>query len=439
MKPAPFIIVAAGLVFLVLRLRARSRRSPARRSPARRRARWTASRTPLGDTGLVAAREIRERLRGRVFRVVTLILLLVVGAAIVLPTLHSGSSARSRVGVVGKLTTQLHSAAVQAARRAGAPVRLVAEPSLSRARKELRAGHVVAVIDDRERLLVKTPVTTSATTTTATAVRAVASAMGIDEALQAARLSPAQAATVSRAHPLPVASLTHRSGHGTAKTTSFIGVVLVFIMLTQYLTWTLMGVMEEKSSRVVEVLLAAVRPVQLLGGKVLGIGVVAMAQACLVVAFALVLAKAVGSSALHGTSPMVIAASLVWLVLGYAFYSWVYAAAGSMVERQDQVQSLALPLSVPLIFGYIVALISASASHASLFVEVLAFLPPTAPFEMPILVATGSAAWWWFALSAGVSVLCTFAVARLAAGIYRRAVLRTGRIIGIRELLAKAR
>ena len=58
-----------------------------------------------------------------------------------------------------------------------------------------------------------------------------------------------------------------------------IGLVLVFVMLTQYLTWTLIGVMEEKSSRVVEVLLAAVRPVQLLAGKVLGIGLVALAQA----------------------------------------------------------------------------------------------------------------------------------------------------------------
>ncbi len=46
----------------------------------------------------------------------------------------------------------------------------------------------------------------------------------------------------------------------------------------------------------------------------------------------------------------------MWLVLGYAFYCWVYAAAGSMAERQDQVQSLAFPLSLPLIFGYIMAL-----------------------------------------------------------------------------------
>ncbi len=71
-------------------------------------------------------------------------------------------------------------------------------------------------------------------------------------------------------------------------------------MLTQYNTWILMGVMQEKASRVVEVLLATVRPIQLLGGKVLGIGLVAMGQAALIVGFALAVGAAVGSDLLHG-------------------------------------------------------------------------------------------------------------------------------------------
>ena len=142
-----------------------------------------------------------------------------------------------------------------------------------------------------------------------------------------------------------------------------------------------MGVMEEKASRVVEVLLATVRPVQLLAGKVSGSARSPSLQAVALVAFALVLAKAVGSSLVHGAAPLVVAATLVWLVLGYAFYSWVYAAAGSLAERQDQVQSLALPLSAPLIFGYIVSLTGVSSGSASLLVKVLAYLPPDRPFR----------------------------------------------------------
>ena len=215
------------------------------------------------------------------------------------------------------------------------------------------------------------------------------------------------------------------------------GLILVFLMLTQYNTWILIGVMEEKSSRVVEVLLAAVRPIQLLAGKVLGIGLVAFAQAGLIVAFALVLATAVGSDLLHGTAPVVLVSTLVWLVLGYGFYCWVYAAAGSMAERQDQVQSLALPLSLPIVAGYILALTTAETGNPSAFFEVLAYFPPTAPFAMPVLVGLGKATWWEFAISAGISIVSTVFVARFAAGIYRRAILRTGRRVQLREVFAR--
>ena len=152
-------------------------------------------------------------------------------------------------------------------------------------------------------------------------------------------------------------------------------------------------------------------------------------------AFALVLAKVVSANLVHGAAPLVVAATLVWLVLGYAFYSWVYAAAGSLAERQDQVQSLALLLSAPLIFGYIVSLIGVSSGSASLLVKVLAYLPPTAPFAMPALVGFGEATWWQFLLSVLVSVVSTVFVTRVAARVYRTAVLRTGRRVRLRDLV----
>jgi ABC-2 type transport system permease protein len=204
-------------------------------------------------------------------------------------------------------------------------------------------------------------------------------------------------------------------------------------MLSQYNTWTLIGVMEEKSSRVIEVLLSTVRPVRLLAGKVLGIGIAALLQATIVVAFALVLSKAVGSNLLHGTGPLEVVSTLVWLVLGYTFYCWVYAAAGSMAERQDQVQSLALPLSLPLIVGYIVSLTSASAASPSLLLKIFAYIPLTAPFAMTTMVGFGAVTWWQFALSVVITLASTVAVARVATSIYRRAILRTGSRVRLRE------
>jgi ABC-2 type transport system permease protein len=131
---------------------------------------------------------------------------------------------------------------------------------------------------------------------------------------------------------------------------------------------------------------------------------------------------------------MVIVSTLIWLVLGYTFYCWLYAAAGSMVERQDQVQSLVLPLSLPMIFGYIIALTGASSGSPSALLKVLAYLPPTAPFAMPVLVGFKAVTWWEFVGSALISVVCTIGIARVAATVYRRAILRTGGRVHLREV-----
>ena len=433
MKALPIVLAALGVVLLVrLGLRRRGRR---RSSPLSMPTRGLRGTGLLGITGLVAGREIRERVRGRVLRVVTLILFAVVAAAVVIPTIHTGTTTRQRVGVVAG-SPALDAELQKLATTVGLPVELVHEPDLSAARASLSTGKLDMVVDGGTRILVQNPISTADTSTEALYVRGVATALGAQETFARAGLTPEQAAAVAEAKPLPVESVNPgKQARTTEEATALIGVILIFIVLTQYLTWTLMGVMEEKASRVVEVLLATVRPGQLLAGKVAGIGVVALVQAVALVAFALVLAKVVGSGLVHGAAPLVVVATLVWLVLGYAFYSWVYAAAGSLAERQDQVQSLALPLSAPLIFGYIVSLIGVSSGNASLLVKVLAYLPPTAPFAMPTLVGFGEVTWWQFLLSVVVSVVCTVMVALVAARVYRTAVLRTGGRVRLRELV----
>ncbi len=433
MKALPVIIAVVVVVALVrLGVRRRGRGTSPRIGVVGVRLR---GRDLLGDTGLVAGREIRERLRGRVFQVVTVILFGVVAAAVVIPTLHAGTTIRQRVGVVASpasLEAELH----DLAKSAGLPVEFVNEPGLLQARAALSADQLDMVVDGTGKILVKEPISASGTSAGARYVRAVSVALGAQHAFTQAGLTPQQAATVARAKPVPVESIQPgKKSRTTAEATALLGVILIFVVLTQYLTWTLMGVMEEKASRVVEVLLATVRPIQLLAGKVIGIGAVALAQAVVLVAFALVLAEAVGSSLVHGAAPLAVAATLAWLVLGYAFYSWVYAAAGSLAERQDQVQSLALPLSAPLIFGYIVSLIGVSSGNPSLLVKVLAYLPPTAPFAMPTLIGFGEATWWQFLLSVVVTLVCTLVVAFVAARVYRTAVLQTGRRVRLRELL----
>ena len=391
----------------------------------------------LGEVGMVATREIRERVRSRIFRIGTLIMLVAVAAAIVIPTLHSGGGPTTQtVGVVGGLSPSTEQVVQTAGTRNQDSVKFVDEPSLMVAKAGLRSGRVDLVLVDGDQVLLNLPADSNNSPADPALVQDIADYLGVLVAYQAAGLTPTQATQVDRAKPVPVQILQPNTKRAT-KAISVFGVVLLFLMLTQYNTWILIGVMQEKSSRVVEVLLATVRPIQLLGGKVLGIGLVAMGQATLIVGFALVVAAAVGSDLLHGTAPLVLACELLWLILGYGFYCWVYAAAGSTAERQDQVQTLAGPLSIPILIGYIFSITVASSGNPDLLFKVLAYLPPTAPFCMPVLVALNQVTWWGFVASVLITIGGTAGMAVFAARIYRRAVLRTGGRVRLRELFAR--
>jgi ABC-2 type transport system permease protein len=313
-------------------------------------------------------------------------------------------------------------------------VQVVSEPTLASAKAALRSGSLDVAIVNGDKILVNQPLSANSSSDTSSLVQVLAPELGVLHAYQQAGLSVQQIKEVAGAKAVPVESLQPNSSKGVIKGTTVIGVVLIFLMLTQYNTWILMGVMQEKASRVVEVLLAAVRPIQLLGGKVLGIGLVAMGQAALIVGFAFIISKAVGSDIVHGTGPVLILSDLVWLVLGYAFYCWLYAAAGSMAERQDQVQTLALPLSLPILIAYIYSITVASSGNPSLLFKVLAYFPPTAPFAMPVLVGLDQVVWWEFLISVVISLVGTAMMAWVAAAVYRRAVLKSGQRVRLRDL-----
>ena len=438
MKFLPFVIlVAAFLAVTISRRRRAGGRTAATTfgGPSAMRQSFEAT---FGDIGLVAAREVRERTRGRIYRVGTLLMLAVVAAAIVIPTLNNKSPTTPRIGIVGNLTPPLRAAVNSAGSDFRLTVHFVSEPGLASAERDLRAGRIEVVVVDTKRIVLSQAITASDTSTIAAFARNLSERLSTLATIAAAHLSPAQTFALAHPIPVPITGLTAATTKSAARGSSIIGLILLFVLLSQYSAWILLGVAEEKSSRVVEVLLATVRAIHLLAGKVIGIGAAALAQASIIVVFALVLAKAVGSDVLQGTAPLELASSLLWLVLGYAFYCWVYAAAGSLAERQDQLQSLTFPLSIPMLVGYIVSISAASSGNASMFFKVLAYLPPTAPFAMPVLVGLGQATWWEFVGAVMISLVSTVWVARFAAGIYRRAILRTGRRVKLREVLHAA-
>jgi ABC-2 type transport system permease protein len=389
-----------------------------------------------GDVGLVARREVRERVRGRTFRVGTAIILLAVAAGVTIPKLQGSQKNQQDVAIVGTLSAPLRAAVMSAGPAIGTKVKLVPEASLAAAKRDLVAGRVVLALVDARRIVVDQALDPSDTSTTALLVGIISQSVSLQSGLENAGIPAARALRLAHPPPLAVQSLKPPSHNRTGRTTAIYGLVLTYVLLTTYGTWLLMGVIEEKSSRVIEVLLSTLRPSQLLAGKVIGIGSLALFQAALIVGVALGLGAAVGSDLIHGTATLGVVSSLLWVVLGYAFYCWVYAAGGSLADRQEQVQSLAFPLQLPILFGYIVSFTALGSGQPSTLVKVLAYLPPTAPFAMPVLVGLGSATWWEFAVSVVLMLAAIAGVASLASAVYRRAILRTGGRVHLRQLLS---
>ncbi len=198
-----------------------------------------------------------------------------------------------------------------------------------------------------------------------------------------------------------------------------------FMLLQIWGSFLMMGVIEEKSSRVVEVLLAHVRPATLLSGKVLGLGILAVAQMLIFVLGLVVGLAMVQDISIPGSVWATVPLSLLTFLLGFGFYATAYAAVGSMVSRQEDATSAQLPVMFPLLTGYFIAAASISAP-GNLAVTIGSFVPFTSPVLLPFRNAMIDVAAWQVALSLGILAVSIVAMLRLAGWIYRYSLLRTG-------------
>ena len=379
-------------------------------------------------TAVVAQREIRQRGRSRAFAVSTVVLLLVVAAGVAIPAVLAHNSKPQRVGVVGAQVTAMTGVVREAGHLTSTKVTVVPKPSLAAAEAALRAGTLdVVLVNDSEVVVKQVQVASGSGGGLPDAIADVA---GLSRLI--GQLPPGAA---DRGVTLPVRGLTPPSASLSRRLTGLFTVVLVWILISAYGSQIAMGVGEEKQNRIVEVILASVRPIQLLTGKVFGIG--ALAQAVAMVAVFLGLGAAVGSSLVHGAAAGIVIVGAVLLVLGYAFYCTAFAAAGSLVSRQSDVGTVVLPVQLPLIVAYALSYTVIYANGASVFYHVLGFLPPTAPIAMPVLYAAGDVPGWQAAVSAALVAVSTAWMARTAAAIYGRSILRTGTRVRLREVLAR--
>lgn len=215
--------------------------------------------------------------------------------------------------------------------------------------------------------------------------------------------------------------------------------VLLFIALQTCGQMVAQGVVEEKTSRVVELLLSTVRPWQLMAGKVLGIGAIGLGQ--IVVLGGAVVAGVVGfglAADIEVDLGATAAWALAWFVVGFTMYAVLYAALGALVSRQEEVATVTSPLLLLMMAPYVVGISIAPYAPDNPLVEWLSYLPFTAPLIMPIRVAMGTVPDWQVLAVLGLNVAVIPLLVWFAGRIYGNAVLRTGSRIKVKDALRAA-
>jgi ABC-2 type transport system permease protein len=211
---------------------------------------------------------------------------------------------------------------------------------------------------------------------------------------------------------------------------AYAGAVFLFMSVVLFGQFVMLGVLEEKASRVAEVVLSRVRPEELLAGKIIGIGALGLVQLIAISGSILLTMRMIDATQIPNLSAigLDVASRVVgWYILGYAFYSVWYAAAGSLVPRQEDVQAVGWIPMVGLLPAYVLALV-ASWAPESLVVRIASIFPATAPLVMPVRESASDVPAWEVLLAVGVTMLSAYVLVRLAARIYRGGILRSGRL-----------
>lgn len=388
--------------------------------------------------GLIAGREIRVRLRSKAFRITTAVLVLIVVALCIVIKLLSGTNSGDAVGYLAPdktVAAQLSSVATSV----GQAVHTQAVPDEATGRHQVSdgtldamftvsGGHITVVvkkdIDDKLKNV----------------FNVLAAQLALDRQITQLGGDPAQVLSAASGATATVSPLEQPYPYQTQQLIlGIIAGILIYVSLLLNGQSVAQGVVEEKSSRVVELLLATIRPWQLMAGKVLGIGTVGLIQ-ILAIGIAGVVAGlatkvlTISVTAAFGTVAWLIA----WYLLGFFMYAVVFAGLGALVSRQEDVAGVVAPATMFLIAGYVLGSSILPADPGSHLIEVLSVVPVFAPVLMPMRLAMGGVPGWEAILAVVVVAALIPALIWGAARIYRNAVLRTGARVKLRQALRAA-
>jgi ABC-2 type transport system permease protein len=371
---------------------------------------------------LIAGREISERAFEKSFVISTIITLVVIAAIAVLPSaLGFGGQEEYSIAVGDAAARPVADAAVREAAAFDAKVTIVdGDADVTLTNGGIRAQEKP---DDQLLGLLQAA---NADVSSGEALRDA----GLDAEQTRRGLSP-EPLRLTTVEPIDEAAA-DRGGF------AFVAMLLLYGQLISMGYFVAMGVVEEKSSRVVELILATLRPRHLLAGKILGLGLLGFAQLVLIAVVGLGLAAAGGSLDVNGDVIVAAALALAWFVVGYAFYAAAFGCAAALVSRQEDLRSVISPLTIVLMVGFFISFGVLDDPDGTL-ATITSFIPPIAPMTMPPRIALGEASAVEVAGALAITLGATAALVPLAARIYRGGVLRTGGAMKLRDAWRAAR
>ena len=382
--------------------------------------------SPARIIALVAKREITTRARTKSFLISNAIILAVILGGIIATSLFSGGSdSHSKVGLVGSATSLSGSLSAYA-ESSGNPLDTSKEPDEATARSRVVSGDLDVALVPEGAGSYTAIVEASLPIELQAIIDSVVREQAVNSALSAQGVDPATLAQAAERASVTVDAVNPPNPDSDQRTAlAFIAMALMYFQILMFGLYVAMGVVEEKSSRVVEVLLSTIKPLHLLWGKVLGIGVVGLVQLAAYGAVGLGAGIGTGLLTVTVTAVGVFASVLGWFILGFAFFAMTYAAAGSLVSRQEDVNSAATPITALIIASYLLAQVTVADPSGTL-TSVMSWIPPFSAMLMPLRIAAGVTGPEQIVGSAVLMLLVTAALAVVAARVYERSVLRIG-------------
>lgn len=378
---------------------------------------------------LVAGREIRVRGLSKANIVSLIITVVIVGVLAALPTILGGDDPDDKVGLAGA-----DAVAMQAQLEAMGGFDVTVYDSADEAEQAVEDEEVDSAVADGT-LYSRDGVGTEVQTQLDAAWQAAT----IQTNLSDAGLTDAQIAEALTAEPLETVTL--EEGASDSITSYFTGLVISIIMFMMLMTpvqYIAMGVVEEKSSRIVEILLTSLKPWQLLGGKVIGLGVISLVNLVAMVAVGLGVSAATGvlGDLPEGTASAALS-TIGWYLIALVLFGTLAGGVGSLVSRQEESGSVLTPLIMSLTLSYIGAIFTLNAP-SSAFAQILSIVPPFSAITMPTRMAITTVPAWEIALAIGLLVLAAAGALALGSQLYKRSVLYTGSRLKLTDALRRA-